>query len=193
MLSLPSGSEKDPEGLSDNNPIELQGVRSIDFERLVWMFYNELVVFLRLGPCCCQLQLIKYTYIYRTFSEYTASEEEWSSIIYLAYMWDFRNVCRAAFKAYVALPDVKPIIKIAMREKYKFPREYLLDAYLSICDRKNPLSVEEGKLIGLETLALITQTREVNLTWRLVHRVNRLRDIVNHVLIEVKPVSLLVR
>jgi hypothetical protein len=108
-------------------------------------------------------------------------------------MWDFRNVCRAAFKAYVALPDVKPIIKIAMREKYKFPREYLLDAHLSICDRKNPLSVEEGKLIGLETLALITQTREVNLTWRLVHRVNRLRDIVNHVLIEVKPVSLLVR
>lgn len=43
MLTLPTASETVAEGMSDEKPINLQGVESIDFERFLWMFYNELV------------------------------------------------------------------------------------------------------------------------------------------------------
>lgn len=43
MLSVPTGeNDKIPEGLSDDRPIVLHTVKSIDFERLLWMFYNKL-------------------------------------------------------------------------------------------------------------------------------------------------------
>jgi hypothetical protein len=43
MLSIPSGSETATEGLSDDKPIVLEDVKSLDFERMMWMFYNEFV------------------------------------------------------------------------------------------------------------------------------------------------------
>ena len=42
MLLIPSGSETTVEGLSDENPIVLQGVKQVHFEWMLWMFYNEL-------------------------------------------------------------------------------------------------------------------------------------------------------
>ena len=50
MLSLPTPSEVVAEGLSDDNPILLQGVKSLDFSRLLWMFYNPSVHFLLRRP-----------------------------------------------------------------------------------------------------------------------------------------------
>jgi hypothetical protein len=75
-------------------------------------------------------------------------------------MWQFENMSQAAFKSYLALSSVSPVEKIATGQKYNFPRKDLLNVYLDICKRENPLSVEEGNQIGLETLALIAQTRE---------------------------------
>ena len=45
MLLFPSGSETFTEGQSDDRPIVLQNVKSIDFERLIWIFYNGLGFF----------------------------------------------------------------------------------------------------------------------------------------------------
>jgi hypothetical protein len=42
MLSVPSGSKNIREGLSDDEPIVFESVKSIDFENLLWMFYNQL-------------------------------------------------------------------------------------------------------------------------------------------------------
>ena len=96
----------------------------------------------------------------RSYTDHTASEEQWSSIISLAHMWQFETMGHAAFKAYLAIPDIDPVDKIAMRQKYDFPREDLLNVFVKICTRRQPLSVEEGHKIGSATLALIAQTRE---------------------------------
>jgi hypothetical protein len=40
MLSLPISDDMVTEGLSNDNPILLEGVRSVDFARLLWMFYH---------------------------------------------------------------------------------------------------------------------------------------------------------
>ena len=75
-------------------------------------------------------------------------------------MWQFEVMSHAAVKVYLSLPDVGLADKIALGQKYDFPREHLLETFREICTRRNPLSVEEGQKIELETLALIAQTRE---------------------------------
>jgi hypothetical protein len=40
MLLRPSGFKTFTDGQSDDRPIVLQNVKSIDFERILWMFYN---------------------------------------------------------------------------------------------------------------------------------------------------------
>jgi hypothetical protein len=77
--------------------------------------------------------------------------------------------------------------KISMREKYYFPRRYLADAYLEICNRDHPLSIEEGKRIGVNALIMISQTREeLRKHWRHWPKENR-KQVVIHNLIELKP------
>jgi len=161
MLSIPSGSEKATEGLADDKPIKLQGVKSIDFERMMWMFYNA------------------------RYSDYSASAEKWASIIALAHMWQFETMGQVAFKTYVACPDIQPADKIAMGQKYDFPREDMFQVYMDICTKHNPLSVEEGEKVGAKTMILIAQTRdEVRLYGDHSKRIER--SVTNN-LVELKP------
>jgi len=69
-------------------------------------------------------------------------------------------MARAAFKAYVALSDVKPVDKIAMGQKYDRSNIELVKVYMEICTRHQPLSLEEAEKVGLVTLTIIAQTRE---------------------------------
>lgn len=45
MLLCPTSEGAEPEGGSDSNPIVLEGVKAVDFQRLLWVFYNECVYF----------------------------------------------------------------------------------------------------------------------------------------------------
>lgn len=91
-----------------------------------------------------------------------------------------------AFRAYVALLNVSPAEKIAMSQKYDFPRKHLLDTYLEICARAEPVSIEEGNRIGVEAVALITQTREeILLKWR--SSTDLQKQVVIHNLVDLKP------
>jgi len=93
---------------------------------------------------------------------------------------------RAAFQAYVALPDIEPVDKIAMCQKYDFPRQDILGAYTQICTRRKPLSVDEGKKIGVETSTLIAQTRE-EIKIEFPKSVARYSGIIIHNLIDLRP------
>ena len=65
-----------------------------------------------------------------------------------------------AFKVYIALPDVDAADKISIGQRYEFAREDLLDAYFGLSTRSKCLSMNQGRKVGLETLARIAQTRE---------------------------------
>jgi hypothetical protein len=41
MLSMPTEPDTTVEGESDDKPIILEGVKSIDFEHLLWMWYEK--------------------------------------------------------------------------------------------------------------------------------------------------------
>jgi len=136
MLSSPSEPQTGVEGLSDDKPIVLPDVTSTDFASMLWMFYND------------------------RYADYTASPETWFSIMALAHRWQFETMLERAFDEYAALPGVSSVDKIAIGQKYEFPRKVLLNWYKDICTRFHPLSVEEGEKVGLQTLARIALTRE---------------------------------
>jgi hypothetical protein len=69
-------------------------------------------------------------------------------------------MAQAAFKAYVALSDVKPVDKIAMGQKYDMSNIELVKVYTETCMRYQPLSLEEAEKVGLATLTIIAQTRQ---------------------------------
>ena len=123
----------------------------------------------------------------RNYYDYTASAEEWTSIISLTHMWQFEHMSEVAFRAYAALPNVSPVEKITMSQKYDSPRKHLVDAYLEICSRDQPVSVEEGDRIGVEALALITQTREeLQRRWK-SWPTDILKQVVIHNLVDLEP------
>jgi hypothetical protein len=101
-----------------------------------------------------------YIFANRTYTDHSASAKKWSSIISLSHKWQFETMSQVAFQAYLLLEEVKPLDKILMRQKYDFPRKMIHKAYLEICTRHQPLTVEEGEKIGLEMLARIALTRE---------------------------------
>jgi len=87
------------EGQSDERPIVLQDVKSIDFEHMVWMSYNSWFF----NP-------FTYKNVYssgwnRKYSEYIASAEEWSSIISLAHRWQFEHIREAAIQRLCCTPE----------------------------------------------------------------------------------------
>ena len=120
----------------------------------------------------------------RSYTDYTASAETWEAIMCLADKWQFERMSDVAYKAYIALPDVPPVDKIVLRQRYDVPREYLLDPYLQICQRAKSLSVEEAHALGLKTLALIAQTRE-ELKQR-SYNINQ-KEVIKNNLINLKP------
>ena len=122
----------------------------------------------------------------RSYTNHTASAEKWAAIISLADKWQFERMGDVALKAYLALPDVPPMDKIVLCRRYDTPREYLLDPYLQICTRTKSLTVEEAQAVGLETFALIAQTRE-EITRRNHYASCPTKDIVRNNLIDLKP------
>jgi hypothetical protein len=126
----------------------------------------------------------------RSYVDHTASVEKWAAIISLADKWQFERMGDVALKAYAALPKVPPMDKIALYQGYDIPKEYLFDPYWQICTRKQPLSLEEAQVVGLETSILITQTREEK-TRRHGDRFGCCseREVVRNNLIDLKPSS----
>ena len=98
--------------------------------------------------------------IHRNYTDHTAPADQWAAIISLADKWQFEKMYAAACEAYLALPNVPTMDKIVLCQTYDIPTEQLLGLYVQICTRPKSLSIEEGQAVGLETLTLISQTRE---------------------------------
>ncbi|KZP10455.1 hypothetical protein FIBSPDRAFT_833449 [Athelia psychrophila] len=129
MLSVPSGSDKE-EGLSDDAPIRLP-VESLDFERFLWLFYNE-------------------TY------EQEALAVEWTSIIELAVMWQFTVISEFAFRKFCELPQVPSIEALELRNRHNFSHLLARDVYMRRCQTRYSLHYAEGNMIGWESCVLIS-------------------------------------
>jgi hypothetical protein len=122
-------------GSSDNNPFILEDTLRVDFERFLWVFYNP------------------------KYSIYEADVEEWTSILKLAHQWEFIEAKALALRELEEL-EIPALQKIITYHTHDIDRNLLQKAYTDLTIRNDPISIEEGRLLGLETALLLARARE---------------------------------
>lgn len=135
-LPHPPSPGDSSKGSSDNNPLVLEDVLQVDFERFLWVFYNP------------------------KYSLYDASIEEWTSVLKLAHQWDFSEVKALAIRELENL-SIPPLPKIVLYQKYKIDRNLLKHALTALTIRDEALTHDEGREIGLETALDLAKAREI--------------------------------
>jgi hypothetical protein len=114
----------------------LDDVTKTEFERLLWVFYNP------------------------KYSLYDASIEEWTSILKLAHQWDFKEVKELAIRGLESL-QIPALQKVVLYQTYHVNRTLLQAAYTALIVRDEPLTIEEGREVGLETALQLAHAREI--------------------------------
>ncbi|KDQ59110.1 hypothetical protein JAAARDRAFT_33840 [Jaapia argillacea MUCL 33604] len=117
----------------DFDIVTLDGVKAIDFERFLGVIYPS------------------------RFDKNDASTfDEWSSILHLAAKWGYESIRSLAIRE--IFPLSSPIDKIVLGRKYDIP-DWLRDAYVAVCERREPISLEEAMRLGLEEVVKISKAR----------------------------------
>jgi hypothetical protein len=98
--------------------------------------------------------------ISRKYSLYDATVDEWTSILKLAHQWDFLGVKDLALRELEQL-KIPPLQKIVIYHSYAVDRRLLQAAYTAFAVRDDPITLEEGQELGLETALHLARAREV--------------------------------
>ncbi|KAH9008269.1 hypothetical protein EDB83DRAFT_2457130 [Lactarius deliciosus] len=136
-LPYPASPGETIKGSSDNLPLVLEDdITKSDFERFLWVFYNP------------------------KYSLYDASIEEWTSILKLAHTWNCIEVKELAIRGLESL-QIPALQKVVLYQRYDVDRSRLQTAYTALTVRDEPITIEEGRELGLETSLLLARAREV--------------------------------
>ncbi|KDQ53631.1 hypothetical protein JAAARDRAFT_104342, partial [Jaapia argillacea MUCL 33604] len=112
------------------HPVKLEGVAVADLETFLRVLYPS------------------------DFSKHTATTaNEWTSVLSLATKWSFTTIRSLAIRE--LFPLASPIDKIVLGHQYDIP-EWLLDAYIAVCERPEALTKKEGERLGLDEVIKIS-------------------------------------
>ncbi|KAK7042047.1 BTB domain-containing protein [Favolaschia claudopus] len=128
-----------PLEIAPNGPepiFHLDGVRSKDFEQLLWLYYNPAV------------------------TAYDAPKTTWRAILRLADRWEMENIKKIALGNLLKAVDLEALERIMLCERTDLSRDQATEAYISVCTREAPLSIEELKTLSTEVILIITSARE---------------------------------
>ncbi|KZP33840.1 hypothetical protein FIBSPDRAFT_678875, partial [Athelia psychrophila] len=98
---------------------------------------------------------ILYPYEYGLFTASTV--EEWTAILSLADRWGFKSIRALAVKKLG--PIASEIDYIVLGRKYGVDK-WLSDAYEAVCRRDMPLTLEEGRRLGVDDVIRINNIRQ---------------------------------
>lgn len=137
QLTTPASPGATRQGSSESNAIVLENVKSVDFAKFLWVFYNP------------------------KYSLYNATTEDWTVIINLAHRWAFPEVKSLAVRELekLVLSDVD---RISIYHTYQIDKSLLIPRYAALCERENPLTLQEGLQLGMETTLMIARLRELS-------------------------------
>ncbi|KAF8891867.1 hypothetical protein BD779DRAFT_153775 [Infundibulicybe gibba] len=134
-LAAPAPPGGTRQGSSESSAIVLDSVRSADFAKFLWVFYNP------------------------KYSVYQATPEEWIAILDLAFRWAFPEVKSLAVRELEKL-KLDVIDRIVAYHKYDVDRNLLVNDYAALCQREMPLTLPEGMRLGMETTLNVARARE---------------------------------
>ncbi|KAK0494878.1 hypothetical protein EDD18DRAFT_1172831 [Armillaria luteobubalina] len=135
MLSLPQG-KNDPEGISDEKPIQLAGIKKVDFDRLLQIIYpidNSRVPDL--------------------------SVNGWVSVLALSSLWRMSVRKTAIERLTSRLSQISPIDRIILGRRYSVT-SWISSGYEELASRAGVVSLEDAERIGLGTALRIEHIRE---------------------------------
>ena len=96
----------------------------------------------------------------RKYSLYDATVEEWTSILKLAHQWEFNEVKELAVRGLESLP-IPALQKVVLYQTYHVNRTLLQPAYTALIVRDEPITIEEGREVELETALQLARAREI--------------------------------
>ncbi|KAI0058443.1 hypothetical protein BV25DRAFT_1919326 [Artomyces pyxidatus] len=116
-------------------PIRLRGVQSREFDMFLSIIYP---------------------------SSYSILEvitlDEWKSVLRLAVKWHFHSIRELAKERLASL--VSPIDKLLLSRQYASLAEWTIPAYVALCQRAAPLSIADGRRLGVDELVRVNRMRE---------------------------------
>ncbi|KAK0226388.1 hypothetical protein IW262DRAFT_1457617 [Armillaria fumosa] len=138
MLSLPQGGSE-PEGISDERPIQLSGIKKIDFERLLQILHP--------------IDAMKQPEL---------SINGWVSVLALSSLWRIAVRKSAIEHLTTSLSQISPADRIVLGRKYSVA-QWVSSGYEELASRVEAVSLEEGERVGWSTALRIEHIRELNL------------------------------
>jgi len=145
-FTLPPGDGVDAEGHSDENPVVLEGISSVDFQRLLKVLY----------PPDMRSQILSVT------KAEWMSKEEWISVLKLSTQWYFLDTRDLAINQLDKLTDMGNVERILLARQYDVPA-WLRMAYRNLVQRHEGIPPEDAEKIGWETGFRLYQVREMAL------------------------------
>ncbi|KAF7356247.1 hypothetical protein MVEN_00956200 [Mycena venus] len=142
-FTLPPGAGVHTEGKSDKNPVVLEGISMVDFQRLLKILY----------PPDMKSQILSIT------DARWMTKEEWVSVLKLSTQWYFLATRDLAIKQLDKLPDMGSVERILLARQYDVPH-WLKTGYTQLARRAAGISQEEAAQIGWETAFQLCQVRE---------------------------------
>lgn len=92
---------------------------------------------------------------------YGATVEKWVEILALARKWEFERVGRLCVMMLEILP-ISSVEKIRIFQAHHLDRSRLAESFEELTLRPEPLTVEEGHKLGMETTIQIARARELS-------------------------------
>ncbi|KDR75480.1 hypothetical protein GALMADRAFT_69119 [Galerina marginata CBS 339.88] len=135
MFELPPGPDSEADGLTDERPIVLEGIKKNDFRRLLRVMYA------------------------RGFKEIgMLTEEEWVSVLVLSTLWQMDRLRGLAIaKLTKILNDGRTLVNLG--------RKYNVDSWVisgleKLVARKEPMDEEDVRSIGISDVLKVSALRE---------------------------------
>ncbi|KAF7308220.1 hypothetical protein HMN09_00669900 [Mycena chlorophos] len=134
-LSLPAVSDTEAEGNSNDKPLVLEGIESLDFQRLLKVLYPLDIPQILSMP-----------------------KEEWISVLKLATMWYFLDARELAITQ-LDQRALTPVERILLSRQYDVAK-WLRSGYTELAQREEGISLEDAEKIKFRTTVLLYHCRE---------------------------------
>ncbi len=149
----PAGPGVTRQGTSDRDPIRLSNVSPDEFETFLFVFYNPSVIIFLFLPAIAHA-------IYRRYSVYENTVDQWKVILKFAQEWNFDEVKELAVRELHKKEELSVVERLALYQDHQVDPRHLIPLYSLFCERDTPLTVSESKILGFETTVLIASMRE---------------------------------
>ncbi|KAJ7289177.1 hypothetical protein C8J57DRAFT_1164982 [Mycena rebaudengoi] len=143
-FTLPAADDVQAEGRSDANPFKLEGISSVDFERLLKVLY-PLWVYHSLSRDIPQILLMP--------------KDDWISVLKLSTLWYFIDARDLAIRQLTSM-SLGSVERILLSRQYDVA-PWLRSGYTELARREEGISLGDAEKIGWKTTVQLYQTREV--------------------------------